>query len=96
MKNLTNDNTALRLPKDVARMSHKKVLIAKFLFVHCSYRIARLPRRHQLRGPFGQMLMEEMAKSDRSKQVIRSLTWESLITNFFRPQMLPTLRAQIV
>lgn len=31
-------------------------------------RIARLPRRHQLRGPFGQMLMEEMAKSDRSKQ----------------------------
>ena len=28
----------------------------------------RLPRRHQLRGPFGQMLMEEMAKSELSRQ----------------------------
>ena len=28
-----------------------------------------MPRRHQLRGPFGQMLMEEMAKSDLKQQV---------------------------
>merc|ERR1719209_218715 len=32
-------------------------------------RLAKMPRRHQLRGPFGQMLMEEMAKSDLKQQV---------------------------
>ena len=26
-----------------------------------------MPRRHQLRGPFGQMLMEEMAKTEAAK-----------------------------
>ena len=30
-----------------------------------------MPRRHQLRGPFGQMLMEEMAKSDLKQQVVK-------------------------
>ena len=33
------------------------------------YRLGKVPRRHQLRGPFGQMLMEEMAKSDLTKKV---------------------------
>ena len=50
-----------------------KELPNKFFFLknnilNCS-RLGKVPRRHQLRGPFGQMLMEEMAKSDLTKKV---------------------------
>ena len=38
-----------------------------------------MPRRHQLRGPFGQMLMEEMAKSDLKQQVGAVLSQDVLL-----------------
>ena len=41
-------------------------------------RLAKMPRRHQLRGPFGQMLMEEMAKSDLKQQVASLLSGDSV------------------
>ena len=42
---------------------------ANLNLTHLVSRLAKMPRRHQLRGPFGQMLMEEMAKSDLKQQV---------------------------
>ena len=44
------------------------IFFLKDTFSNCS-RLGKVPRRHQLRGPFGQMLMEEMAKSDLTKKV---------------------------
>ena len=42
-----------------------------------------MPRRHQLRGPFGQMLMEEMAKSD-LKQQVGALSQDVLLPGYIQ------------
>ena len=52
-----------------------------------------MPRRHQLRGPFGQMLMEEMAKSDLKQQVVKVSQDVLFMVVFRRPEMVRALRA---